>query len=70
MGAEQLVECLTVAFGKTLHPEQRTLVAEHGQDRQQQHSPLRKANPPAHTAIGKRLEKADRIRCSGWVSER
>jgi hypothetical protein len=59
-----------VAFGETFHPEQRTLVAEHGQDRQQQHSPLRMANPPAQAAIGQRLEKADRIRCSGWVLER
>jgi hypothetical protein len=27
VGAEQLVEGLAVAFGKSLHPEQRTLVA-------------------------------------------
>lgn len=30
----------------------------------------RLANPPAQTAIGQRLEKADRIRCIGWVLER
>jgi hypothetical protein len=77
VGAEQLVEGLAVAFGKTLHPEQRTLVAENGQDRHQQHPPLRVANPPAQAAIGKRLllrrslrlEEADQIRCSGWVLE-
>jgi len=70
MGTEQLVESLAVAFGKTLHPEQRTLVAEDRQDRYQQHPPLRVANPPAQAAIGKRLEKADQIRSSGWVLER
>ena len=70
VGAEQLVEGLAVAFGKTLHPEQRTLVAEDGQDRHQQHPPLRIANPPAQTAIGQRLEEADQIRCSGWALER
>ena len=70
MGAEQLVEGLPVAFGKTLHPEQRSLVAENGQDRHQQHSPLRVANPPAQTAIRKHHEEADQIRCSGWVLER
>ena len=70
MDAEQLVEGLAVAFGKTLHPEQRTLVAEDGQDRHQQHPPLRVANPPAQTAIGKRLEEADQIRCSGWFLKR
>ena len=70
VGAEQLVEGLGVAFGKTLHPEQRTLVAHDGQDRHQQHPPLRIANPPAQTAIGKRLQDADQIRCSGWVLKR
>ena len=59
VGIEQLVEGLAVALGKTLHPEQRTLVAEDGQDRHQQHPPLRIANPPTQTAIGKRLEEAD-----------
>jgi hypothetical protein len=70
VGAEQLVQGLAVAFGKTLHPEQGTLVAENGEDRHQQHPPLRVANPPAQTAIRKRLEEADQIRCSGWVLER
>jgi hypothetical protein len=70
VGAEQLVERLAVALGKTLHPEQRTLVAQNGQDRHQQHPPLRVANPTAHAAIGQRLEEADQIRCSGWVLER
>ena len=70
MGAEQLVEGLAVALCKTLHPEQRTLVAENGQDRHQQHPPLRVANPLTQTAIGKRLEEADQICCSGWVLER
>ena len=57
VGAEQLVEGHAVAFGKTLHPEQRTLVGKNGQDRHQQHPPLRVANPPAQTAIRKHLEK-------------
>ena len=70
MGAEQLVERLAVAFGKTLHPEQRTLIAEDGQDRHQQHPPQRIANPPTQTAIGERLEETDQISCSGWVLER
>jgi len=70
VSAEQLVEGLAVAFGKTLHPKQRTLVAENGQDRHQRHPPLRVANPPAQTAIGKRLEEAGQIRCSGWVLKR
>ena len=70
MGAEELVEGLAVALGKTLHPKQRTLVAEDGQDRHQQHPPLRVENPPAQTAIGQRLEETDQIRCSGWILER
>jgi len=70
VGAEELVEGLVVPFGKTLHPEQRTLVAENGQDRNQQHPPLRVANPPAQTAIGKRLEEADQTRCSSLVLKR
>ena len=70
VGAEQLVEGLAVAFGKTLHPEQRTLVAENGQDRHQQHPPLRVANPPAQTAVRQCLEEADQIACSSRVLER
>ncbi len=68
--AEKLVEGLALALGKTLHPGQRTLIAEDGQDRHQQHPPLRVANPPAQTGIEKRLEEADRIRSSGWVLKR
>ena len=30
VGGEQPVECLTIEFGITFHPEQRNLVAEHG----------------------------------------
>ncbi len=67
MSAEQLVEGLAVALGKTLHPEQLTLIAEDGQDRHKQHPPLRVANPPAQTTNGKRLKEADQILCSGGV---
>ena len=46
-----------MALGETLHPEQGTLVAEDGQDRHQQHPPLRKANPrrmrQSSNALGK-----------------
>jgi len=70
VGAEQLVEGLAVACGKTLHPEQRTLITENGQDRHEQHPPLRVTNPTAVTTIRKRHEEADQIRCGGWVLER
>ena len=39
--AQQLVKCLAVAFGKTLHAHQRALASQDGQDRHQQHPPLR-----------------------------
>jgi hypothetical protein len=41
VGAEQLVEHLAVAFGKTLHAQQRALAAQDREDRHQQHPPLR-----------------------------
>ena len=69
IGAKQLVQRLAVPLGKTLHAHQRALVAENGEDRHQQHPPLRKADPPAHAAIGQRLEEADQIGCSSVVLE-
>ena len=69
VGAQQLVERLAVAFGKTLHAHQRALIAENGEDRHQQHPPLRIANAPAHAAIGQRLEEADQIGCSRRLLE-
>ena len=70
LGTEQLVEGLAMPLGEPLHAQQRTLVAQDGQDRHQQHPPLRKAHPTAHAAIGQRLEKADQIGCSSRVLER
>jgi hypothetical protein len=69
IGAKQLVEGLAVPLGKTLHAHQRALVAENGEDRHQQHPPLRIADPPTHAAIGQRLEEADQIGCSRRVLE-
>ena len=70
LGAEQLVEGLAMPFGESLHPHQRTLVAQDGQDRHQQHPPLREAHPATHAAVGQRLEKTDQISCSSRVLER
>ena len=67
MGAEQLAEGLAVPFGETLHAQQRPLAADDGQDRHQQHPPLREADPTAHAAVGQRFEEADQIGCSSGV---
>ena len=66
IGAQQFVERLPVAFGKSLHAHQRALAAQDREDRHQQHPPLRKANAAAHPAIRQRLEKTDQIACSSW----
>ena len=70
IGAQQLVERLPVAFGKSLHSHQRTLAAQDRENRHQEHPPLGKANAAAHPAVRKGLEEADQITCSdlGGVS--
>ena len=70
MGAQQLVERLVVAFGKTLHAQQRTLAAQDRKNGHQQHPPLREANPPAHAAVGQGLEETNQIRCGRRVFKR
>ena len=70
VGAEQLIERFAVALGESLHPHQRTLVAQDGQDRHQPHPPLREAHPATHAAVGQRFEKTDQISCSSRVLER
>ncbi len=62
VSAEQLVESLAMPLGETLHAQQRTLAAQDGQDRHQQHPPLREAHPAAHAAVRQRLEEADQVR--------
>jgi len=52
--------------GKSLVANQRTLVAENGQDRDQQHPSLREASAAAHAVIGQRLEKTEQVGCGGW----
>ncbi len=52
IGAEQLVEDLAVTSGKPLDADQRSLVVQNRQDRDQQHPPLRKADAAAHAAVG------------------
>ena len=69
VGAEQLVESVAVPFGETLYAQQRTLAAQDGEDRHQQHPPLREAHPTAHATVGQRLEKADQIGCGSRVLE-
>ena len=69
VGAEQLVESLAVPLYETLHAEQRALAAQDGQDRHQQHPPLREAHPTAHAAVGQRFEEADQIGCGTGVLE-
>ena len=59
-----------MALGETPHAHQRTLVAENGEDGDQQHPPLRIADAAAHAAIGQRLEEADQICCSSRGFER
>ena len=54
-------------FGKTLHAQQRALVAENREDGDQKHPPLRITDAAALTAIGQRLEETEQIGCSGWV---
>ena len=63
ISAEEAVERLAMAFGESLHADQRALAAENRQDRHQQHPPLRKADAPAHPAVRQRLEKTDQIAC-------
>ena len=69
VGAEQLVESVAVPFGETLYAQQRTQAAQDGEDRHQQHPPLREAHPTAHATVGQRLEKADQIGCGSRVLE-
>ncbi len=57
LGAEQLVEGLAVAFGKTLHAHQRALVAENGEDGHQEHPPLRVAIPRRMRQSGSALKR-------------
>ena len=59
----QHVDYLRVAFGESLHANQRALAAEDRQDRHQQPPPLGKADVPAHPAVRQRLEKIDQIAC-------
>ena len=68
--SQKVVQGLEMAFGELLHPHQRALAAEDGQDRHQQHPPLREADPTAHAAVGQRLEETDQIGCSSWILER
>jgi hypothetical protein len=56
-----------MALGKPLYAHQRALVAENGEDRYQEHPPLGKADAAPHARVWQGLEKADQIRCSGWV---
>lgn len=69
VSAKQVVERLAVPFGEPLRAQQRTLAAQDGQDRHQQHPPLREAHPVAHAAVGQRLEEADQIGCGCGVLE-
>ena len=59
--AQQLVERVAVAFGKSLHPHQRTLAAKDREDRHQQHPLLGKADASPHPAVRQRLEKTEQI---------
>ena len=67
MGAEQLDEGVAMSLGESLHPHQRTLLGQDGQDRHQQHPPLQKQHHMAHAAVDQRLEKADQVGCSRLV---
>jgi len=67
IGAQQLVECLAVPLGESLHAHQRPLAAQNREDRHQQHPPLGETDAPAHPAVRQRLEKAEQIACGSRV---
>jgi hypothetical protein len=50
--AENLLEQGQMALGEPLHADQGAMPTEDGQDRHQQHPPLRIAHPTAHPATG------------------
>ena len=69
IGAEQLVERLTMPFGKAPHPHQRTLIAHNREDRHQKQPPLRTADVPTRPASGNVLKTVIRsIVAAGMVT--